>query len=72
MWINIFYDGSVDDDLLVYGVVVLFEVKDFFYVKEVGVFRRLSSVCSIYDIVLLFYFLEWNGFFIKFFRWFII
>lgn len=72
MWINIFYDGSVDDDLLVYGVVVLFEVKDFFYVKEVGVFRRLSNVCSIYDIVLLFYFLEGNCFFIKFFRWFII
>lgn len=34
--INIFYDGSVDDDFFVYGVVVLFEVKDFFYVKEVS------------------------------------
>ena len=52
---NIPYDGSADDDSPVHGAAVSFEAKDFLHVKEVGVSRRSSSACSIYDTVSLFY-----------------
>lgn len=55
---NIPYDGSADDDSPVHGAAVSFEAKDFLHVKEVGVSRRSSSACSIYDTVSLFYFPE--------------
>lgn len=65
---NIPYDGSADDDSPVHGAAVSFEAKDFLHVKEVGVSRRSSNACSIYDTVSLFYFPEWNCFLIKFLR----